>query len=142
MAGLVPRALATLPADLVVTAREGSTPALVRALRAGTIDLAVLAVASPFRPLDEESPPLRAETLTERELLVAVGPGHPFAAGVGITTVPALLVPHLPEGVRAVAVRGEPQELRRVVLVAAPGAAERPERLVVADALREAAGAR
>src|SRR5436305_1513155 len=45
---LVPRALAALrrshPA-ITVTTREGSTPALVRALRAGTIDLALLASA-------------------------------------------------------------------------------------------------
>ncbi|WP_141726658.1 LysR family transcriptional regulator, partial [Actinacidiphila rubida] len=57
---LVPRALAELrrtdPAVTVV-GREGSTPALARALRAGSIDLALLASAPPFRPPDAESPP-------------------------------------------------------------------------------------
>ena len=42
-AGLVPQALASLPPELTVTLREGTTPALTRALRAGTLDLAVLA---------------------------------------------------------------------------------------------------
>jgi len=56
-AALLPRALAALhhthPA-ITVTTREGSTPALVRALRAGTLDLALLASAPPFRPPDTE----------------------------------------------------------------------------------------
>ncbi len=58
-AALLPRALAALrrthPAITVIT-REGSTPALVRALRAGTLDLALLASAPPFRPPDAETP--------------------------------------------------------------------------------------
>ncbi|GAA4574684.1 LysR family transcriptional regulator [Planotetraspora kaengkrachanensis] len=79
---LVPRAVAALrrthPAIRVVT-REGSTPALVRALRAGSVDLAVLASAPPFRPPDAESPPLELRTLTERTLRLAVPATHPFA---------------------------------------------------------------
>lgn len=80
---LVPRALATLRRthpSITVTGREGSTPALVRALRGGTIDLALLAAMPPFRPFDTESPPLRMLTLTERSLGVAVPAGHPLAA--------------------------------------------------------------
>src|SRR5947209_7357576 len=57
-AGLVPRALASLPPELVVTLREASTPVLTRALRAGTLDLAVIARSPPFRPPDSESPAL------------------------------------------------------------------------------------
>src|SRR5689334_22022398 len=49
-AGLVPDALATLPRELIVTLREGTTPTLTRALTAGTLDLAVLALAPPFDP--------------------------------------------------------------------------------------------
>ncbi|WP_328608256.1 LysR family transcriptional regulator [Amycolatopsis sp. NBC_00345] len=83
-AALVPRALAALhrthPA-ITVTTREGSTPALVRALRAGTLDLALLASAPPFRPPDTETPALRLRTLTERGLRVAVPSGHPLAKG-------------------------------------------------------------
>ena len=79
---LVPRALATLrrthPAITVLT-REGSTPALVRALRAGTLDVALLASAPPFRPPDAETPALHLQTLVERSLRVAVPDTHPLA---------------------------------------------------------------
>lgn len=79
---LVPRALAALrrthPAITVLT-REGSTPALVRALRAGTLDLAVLASMPPFRPPDTETPALELHTLTERSLCVAVPDTHALA---------------------------------------------------------------
>ncbi|WP_326836944.1 LysR family transcriptional regulator [Amycolatopsis rhabdoformis] len=81
---LVPHALAALrrthPA-ITVTTREGSTPALVRALRAGTVDLALLASVPPYRPLDTETPALKVLTLTERSLRVAVPAGHPLARG-------------------------------------------------------------
>ncbi|MDH6612494.1 DNA-binding transcriptional LysR family regulator [Streptomyces sp. SAI-208] len=81
---LVPRALAALrrtDPDLQVVGREGSTPALVRALRAGSLDLALLASAPPFRPPDTESPPLALQTLTERALCLAVPASHPLARG-------------------------------------------------------------
>ncbi|GGM06487.1 LysR family transcriptional regulator [Streptomyces fumigatiscleroticus] len=79
---LVPRALAALrhtDPGLLVVGREGGTPALVRALRAGSIDLALLASAPPFRPPDAESPPLALQTLTERALCLAVPATHPLA---------------------------------------------------------------
>jgi DNA-binding transcriptional LysR family regulator len=79
---VVPRALATLrrthPAVTVDT-REGSTPTLVRALRAGRVDLALVASSPPFRPLDTESPALEVQTLTERSLCLAVPAAHPLA---------------------------------------------------------------
>ncbi len=79
---LVPRALTALrrihPAITVIT-REGSTPALVRALRAGTLDLALLASVPPFRPPDTETPALELHTLTERSLCVAVPDTHVLA---------------------------------------------------------------
>jgi DNA-binding transcriptional LysR family regulator len=85
---LVPRALAALrrthPA-ITVTTREGSTPSLVRALRAGTIDLALLAAIPPFRPFDTAAPPLRVSTLTERDLCVAVPVGHPLATAGSVS---------------------------------------------------------
>ncbi|MEU7561233.1 LysR family transcriptional regulator [Streptomyces eurythermus] len=83
-AALVPRALAALRRThpgLRVVGREGTTPALVRALRAGSLDLAVLASAPPFRPPDAESPPLVLRTLTERALCLAVPAAHPLARG-------------------------------------------------------------
>lgn len=187
-AGLVPKALALLPPQLKVTLREGTTPALTRALRAGTLDLAILARSPPFRPPDAESPPLELTTLTERELLIGVPASHPFAtaraveveqlegqvwvasqsdpgdsllgvwpglrgrpeiryvvrdwltklqlvsAGLAITTLAPVMVELLPAAVKAVAVRGEPQETRRVVLARRPGPLDGPAARV-ADAL-------
>jgi DNA-binding transcriptional LysR family regulator len=79
---LLPRALTALrrtnPGITVVT-RDGGTPVLVRALRAGSIDLAVLGSEPPFRPPDPETPALVVETLTERNLCVAVPSTHPLA---------------------------------------------------------------
>ncbi|MBV9005278.1 MAG: LysR family transcriptional regulator [Solirubrobacterales bacterium] len=174
-AGLVPTALASVPPQLKVTLREGTTPALTRALRAGTLDLAILARTPPFRPPDSESPPLELTTLVERDLMIGVPLSHPFAstqavevqqlegqvwvasrsdagesllgvwpglaerpdvryvvrdwlaklqivaAGLAITTLAPIMVPALPERVKLVAVRGEPQETRRVVLARPPG---------------------
>jgi DNA-binding transcriptional LysR family regulator len=192
---LLPRAIAALrrthPAITVAT-REGSTPALVRALRAGSIDLALLGSAPPFRPPDAESPALVLRTLTEHNLHIAVPATHPLArddyidvadlngqrwiagptgaderlmgvwpglderpeiahtardwlaklqlvaAGCGLTTVPVILAPAAPAGVRILPVRGGPQEQRRTVLARLPGPlAESAAR--VADALRTAA---
>jgi molybdate transport repressor ModE-like protein len=75
-AGLVPNALMTLPRGLTVTLREGTTPTLTRALRAGTLDLAVLAQAPPFHPPDAD---LELTFLSERELVLAVPAKHPLA---------------------------------------------------------------
>ncbi|MBE1493310.1 DNA-binding transcriptional LysR family regulator [Amycolatopsis lexingtonensis] len=81
-ADLLPRALAALrrtdPA-ITVLSREGGTPALVRALRAGTLDVALLASAPPFRPPDTETPALTVHTLAERSLRVAVPADDPLA---------------------------------------------------------------
>lgn len=191
-AGLVPKALASLPPELTVTLREGTTPALTRALRAGTLDMAILALSPPFRAPDSDSPALELTTLAERELVVAVSAGHPFAslraveveqlegqvwvasrsdaresllgvwpglparpevryvvrdwlaklqivaAGLAITTLAPVAAPALPDGVTAVAVRGEPQETRRLVLARPPGRLEGPAARV-ADALMTAA---
>jgi len=173
VAGLVPRALAAT--DVRVTVREGTTPQLTRALRAGTLDLALLAQQPPFRPPDGESPPLELTTLSERELVLAVPASHPFAgrkavevselhgqvwvasrsdagdsllgawpglterpdvrfvvrdwlaklelvaAGLAITTLAPVLAGTLPADVVTVAVRGEPQEIRRLVVARRPG---------------------
>jgi DNA-binding transcriptional LysR family regulator len=190
---LLPRALATLrkthPA-ISVTTREGSTPALVRALRAGALDLALLASAPPFRPPDAETPPLVLQTLAERSLRIAVPAGHPLArgefadvadlhgqqwiagsgedqvmgvwpgldqrpdiahtardwlaklqlvaAGCGITTVPPVLAPAVPPGVRILPVRGGPAEQRRILLARLPQPLGEPGARL-ADALRAAA---
>jgi DNA-binding transcriptional LysR family regulator len=174
-AGLVPKALASLPRELQVVLREGTTPVLTRALRAGTLDLAILARTPPFRPPDSESPPLELTTLSERELVIGVPAAHPLAgaqaveveqlegqvwvasrsdagdsllgvwpgiaerpnvryvvrdwlaklqivaAGLAITTLAPVALDVLPDGIKVVAVRGEPQETRRVVLARRPG---------------------
>ena len=116
IAGLVPKALASLPPDLTVTLREGTTPALTRALRAGTLDLAVLASAPPFRPPDAASPALE------------------------VTTLAPIALDELPDGIKVVAVRGEPRETRRVMLARRPAPMSGPTRRV-ADALIAAARA-
>ncbi|MDX6260898.1 MAG: hypothetical protein QOH84_2586 [Kribbellaceae bacterium] len=80
---LLPLAITALrrshPGINLVT-REGTTPSLVRSLRAGSIDLALLAAAPPFRPPDSETPALKLETLVERPLRIAVPANHPLAA--------------------------------------------------------------
>ena len=193
-AGLIPGALASLPRELVVSVREGTTPALTRGLRAGTLDLAVLAQTPPFRPPDAEAPALDLTTLAERELVLGVGARHPFArrravevgelagqvwvasrsegpdqllgvwpglaerpdvryvvrdwwaklqlvaAGLAITTLAPVALGALPDGVRVVAVRGEPQEVRRLVLARVPGPLD-GRGAAVADALVSAATA-
>jgi DNA-binding transcriptional LysR family regulator len=190
-AALLPGVLSSLPRNLVVSLREGGTPALTRSLRVGTLDLAVLAQAPPFRPLDTEVPALQVIALAERELLLCVGAGHPFAsrsaveidelagqtwvagrsdtgeilpgvwpglpgrpdiryvvrdwwaklrlvaAGLAITTIPPVALDLLPNDVRVVAVRGEPPEIRRLVLGHRPGPPTNATALV-ADALRRA----
>jgi DNA-binding transcriptional LysR family regulator len=126
-AGLVPRALAGLAAlapQLRVTLREGTTPALTRALRAGTLDLAVIARTPPFRPPDTESPALELTTLSERELVIGVSTRHPFA------TARAIEVQQL-TGQVWVASRSGPGD---TLLGVWPGLAERPDiRYVVRD---------
>jgi len=184
-AGLLPRALAALPPGLTVTLREGTTPALTRALRAGTLDLAILAQSPPFRSPDAESPPLELTTLSERELVLGVPAAHPFAsaravevqqlegqiwvasrsdagesllgvwpglterpniryvvrdwhaklqivaAGLAITTLAPVTLQTLPDGVKIVAVRGEPHETRRIVVARPPGALDTPTAQVI-----------
>jgi DNA-binding transcriptional LysR family regulator len=83
---LVPRALAALRRShpgIDVATREATTPVLVRALRAGTLDLVVVASVPPFRAPDAELPRLTLETLSERSLLVAV----PAASGLAQDSV-------------------------------------------------------
>jgi DNA-binding transcriptional LysR family regulator len=191
---LVPKALSSLPRHVEVTFREATTPALTRALRAGTLDLAVIARSPPFRPPDAESPALELTTLSERELMVGVAANHPLAslgavevqqlegqtwvtsrsdsgdsllgvwpglrerpdiryvardwlaklhivaAGLAITTVAPVMLDVLPVGVKPLAVRGEPQEIRRLVLARKPGPVDGAAARVI-DALRIAAGA-
>lgn len=188
LAWLVPRALATLPPRQTVSVREATTPALTRALRAGTLDLAILARTPPFRPLDEEFPAFELTRLSERELVIGVPANHPLAraqaveveeleghvwvasrsdagdtllgvwpglagrpdvgyvvrdwfaklqivaAGLAITTIAPIMLGALPQGIRIVAVRGEPLQTRRVDLARRPGPLDGPTARVV-DAL-------
>ncbi|MFJ8007411.1 LysR family transcriptional regulator [Streptomyces fagopyri] len=86
-AAILPAALARLAAadpHITVTTIEGTTPALGRALRAGSIDLALLTSRPPHRLSDGESPRLHVETLADTELAVAVRSSGEFA---GRTTV-------------------------------------------------------
>jgi DNA-binding transcriptional LysR family regulator len=62
---------------------------------------------------------------------------HIVAAGLAITTLAPVLLDAVPDGVTVVAVRGEPQELRRIVVARLPGPLD-PGVARVADALAEA----
>jgi DNA-binding transcriptional LysR family regulator len=48
------------------------------------------------------------------------------AAGLAITTIAPIMLDLLTPGVNVIAVRGEPQETRRVVLARRPGALDGP----------------
>ncbi|KOG64612.1 LysR family transcriptional regulator [Streptomyces griseoflavus] len=79
---ILPAALAHLAAadpQIAVTTREGTTPMLIRALRAGSLDLAVLTSRPPHRPFDRELPRLHLETVADTELAVAVPSTGEFA---------------------------------------------------------------
>jgi DNA-binding transcriptional LysR family regulator len=81
---ILPRALAVLRRthpDIRVTTRETGTPALVRALRARTIDLAIVGSRPPYLPLDDQTPALECLTLAETALLLAVPAGSALGAG-------------------------------------------------------------
>jgi DNA-binding transcriptional LysR family regulator len=78
LAGIVPAALAAVP-GIEVTLREGTSAALIRALRAGTLDLVLFAGVPPFHPPDQHDPPLAVEHLAEGDLRIAVGASHRFA---------------------------------------------------------------
>ncbi|MGW1054929.1 LysR family transcriptional regulator [Streptomyces sp. NPDC002521] len=85
---LVAHALATLRRErprVQVATREGTTPSLVRALRAGTLDLALLSSRPPHRSPDTDDPPLHAEPLLEDRLVLAVPADSRFADRVGAT---------------------------------------------------------
>jgi DNA-binding transcriptional LysR family regulator len=78
--------LRDLRPDIRVITREGTTPALVRALRAGTIDLAVVASRPPYRPADNESPALVTVVIDENTLAVAAPATGRFAGRTAVTT--------------------------------------------------------
>jgi DNA-binding transcriptional LysR family regulator len=72
---LLPRALRALRDrrhDIRISTREGTTPALMRALRAGTVDLAVISSRPPYRAPDTESPAVVTERIGESSLVLAV----------------------------------------------------------------------
>ncbi|MBX7465509.1 LysR family transcriptional regulator [Streptomyces sp. MAG02] len=84
---LVAHALATLGREsprVRVTTREGTTPSLLRALRAGALDLALLSSRPPHRAPDADDPPLHTEPLLEDRLVLAV-PADRFADRAGVT---------------------------------------------------------
>ncbi|MHC5262796.1 LysR family transcriptional regulator [Streptomyces sp. UC4497] len=78
------RRLAQADPQLTVTTREGTTPGLTRALRAGSIDLALLTSRPPHRPSDGESPRLRFETVEDTDLVVAAPSTGEFAGRTGV----------------------------------------------------------
>ncbi|MFE2161856.1 LysR family transcriptional regulator [Streptomyces lydicus] len=76
--------LAVADPHITVTTREGTTPTLIRALRAGSIDVAVLTSRPPHRPPDGESPRLHVETVEDTELVVAAPSTGEFAGRTAV----------------------------------------------------------
>jgi DNA-binding transcriptional LysR family regulator len=86
-ATLLPPALTLLAEtapQVAVTTREGTTPSLIRSLRAGSLDLAVLTSRPPHRPSDGESPPLHVERIEDTELCVAAPTTGAFAGRTAV----------------------------------------------------------
>lgn len=86
-AAILPAALRRLAAtdpQITVTTSEGTTPALIRSLRAGSIDLALLTSRPPHRPSDGESPRLHVETVEETELIIAASATGEFAGRTSV----------------------------------------------------------
>jgi DNA-binding transcriptional LysR family regulator len=85
---IVARALETLRQErprVQVTTREGTTPSLVRALRTGALDLALLSSRPPHRSPDTDDPPLHVEPLLEDRLVLAVPAGSRLADRPNVT---------------------------------------------------------
>jgi LysR substrate binding domain len=103
------------PGIRVIT-REGTTPALVRALPAGTLDLGVISSRPRYRPPDDELPLLITEVIDETTLVVAASFTGRFA-GRRAASVDEL------EGVDWIA---SPSARREQLLRVWPGLAGRP----------------
>jgi DNA-binding transcriptional LysR family regulator len=119
-AGVVPGALERLARnrpDITVTLREGTSATLLRALRAGSLDLVLLADVAADTRADHGQPLLAVEVLSEGPLRVAVAAGHRLA-GRGAVAVEDLA------GERWVVARSEGQER---LLGAWPGLTARPD---------------
>ncbi|BBB01869.1 putative LysR family transcriptional regulator [Actinacidiphila reveromycinica] len=84
--GLLPALLARLAVHprIAVTTTEGTTPVLIRALRAGSSDLALLTSRPPHRPSDGESPRLHIETVEDTALVVAASASGEFAGRTSV----------------------------------------------------------
>jgi DNA-binding transcriptional LysR family regulator len=70
--------LARSDPELRVTTRQGSTHSLVRALRSGSLDLAVITEHPPFPAPDSQTPPLTVVPILDLTLLVAVAADGPW----------------------------------------------------------------
>lgn len=82
-AALIPETIAVArrrSPHLQLVSQEGSAPALMRSLRAGTLDIAVISRRPPYPPPDDEQPPLIVDLLLEGDLLVAVPAGGDLGA--------------------------------------------------------------
>ncbi|MDF5752187.1 LysR family transcriptional regulator [Spongiactinospora sp. TRM90649] len=183
---LVPRAMAEVTSGhpgLSVILEEAATPALLRRLRAGRLDVAVIGVGHGLPHYDLRE--LRQTTVVHGDLLVAVSDRHRFAghdsvtvpdlaherwiagdgaagepqfgawptlpdphiahtarawstrlglvaAGLGVTVIPALALPALPAGVRAVAVADGQWTGRACVAVTRPRPPAQAQAMVTA----------
>lgn len=97
---LIPETLALMhrraPHVRVVT-REGPTSSLVRSLRAGTLDLAVVGSRPPHPAFDAEDPPLELDVLMEGELAVAVAADSALGRDGTVTVAELAALPWIAE---------------------------------------------
>lgn len=78
------RRLAETAPGIRVHTRDGTTPGLARALRAGSLDVAVLTARPPYRPSDGESPRLHVTAVQDIELRLAVPATGAFAGRTSV----------------------------------------------------------
>jgi DNA-binding transcriptional LysR family regulator len=91
-AAFVPPLVASLRQDcpgITVTIREGSTPSLLRSVRASSLDLAVIGSQPSHAPLGDEARAVVLEALVEGEVVVAV-PSRSSIGPDGTVTVAQL----------------------------------------------------
>ncbi len=82
----LPSAIQALTAaGIDVTTRQASTAALVRAVRASTLDYAFVSQRPPFRPLDDQTPALGFEPLLDITLMLAVAAHSPLARNATVS---------------------------------------------------------
>lgn len=76
---LLPRVLGALAdTGIVLTTREGMTATLIRGLRSGSLDAALISQRPPYRAVDTDTPALAVHPIRDEHLMIAVAATGPF----------------------------------------------------------------